>query len=238
MCGRYTLRARPGAVARAAGDGGDLPFRPRFNIAPSEAVLAYRARDRGGAEAVHLRWGLIPSWAKDPTIGQRMINARAETIAEKPAFRRPFRHDRCAVAADGFYEWRRPDSAKGTKQPYFIRLVGDQPFAFAGLWDAWRGPDGTVETCTIVTTEANSLVAPIHDRMPVILTGAAIGRWVGAPPEQADGLRALLVPYDPEAMDAYPVSPRVNRPANDDPACIAPLNAGPGATLSLWPRTD
>jgi putative SOS response-associated peptidase YedK len=227
MCGRFTLRARPEDVARAAGaDLGGLPFRPRFNIAPSQDVLAFRA---GGA--AQLRWGLIPSWAKDPTIGNRMINARAETLAEKPAFRRPFRQHRCVVAADGFYEWRKPDSVRGAKTPWFIRLAGDVPFGVAALWDAWRGPDATVESCTIVTTAANRLVAPIHDRMPVILTGDAIRRWIATPPEVAEELRDVLAPYPAEAMAADPVSNRVNRPANDDAACLAPPGRAPGRLL-------
>ncbi len=226
MCGRFTLRADPADVARAAGAGAGPAFRPRYNVAPTQDVLAYRARDGAPAEAVLLRWGLIPSWAKDPAIGNRMINARAETIAEKPAFRAAFRRRRCAVAADGFYEWKK--LARG-KQPYLVRLAGDRPFAFAGLWEAWRGPDGvSIETCAIVTTTANALVARVHDRMPVILTDAAIALWLATPPERAD---ALLVPYAAEAMDAYPVSPRVNRPANDDPACAAPLNAEPERLL-------
>jgi putative SOS response-associated peptidase YedK len=217
MCGRFTLRARPEEVARAAGQRLDrLDFRARFNIAPTQPVLGFRA----GA-AVALRWGLIPSWAKDAAIGQRLINARAETVAEKPSFRGPFRHRRCAIAADGFYEWRRKD---GVKQPYFLRLVGDRPFAFAGLWDAWQGPEGTVESCAIITTAPNALVRPIHDRMPVILTGDAIGRWIATPAKDVNDLRELLAPCPPEAMDAYPVSRHVNSPANDDAACIAPVN--------------
>ncbi|MGH6718055.1 MAG: SOS response-associated peptidase [Alphaproteobacteria bacterium] len=223
MCGRFTLRAKPEDVARAAGAGlGRLDVRPRYNIAPTQPVLAFRA---GAAEAVTLRWGLIPSWAKDAAIGSRMINARAETVALKPAFRGPFRRRRCAIAADGFYEWQR---TAGAKQPFFLRLVGDRPFAFAGLWDAWQGPEGTIESCTIITTQANPLVQPIHDRMPVILTGDAILRWIATPAAAADGLRALLVPWPAEAMDAYPVSRRVNSPAHDDAACIAPVNAAAG----------
>jgi putative SOS response-associated peptidase YedK len=229
MCGRYTLRADPLDVAREAGAApGVAAFRPRYNIAPTQDVLAYRAREDQGAEAAILRWGLIPGWAMDAAIGNRMINARAESVAERPAFRAAFRKRRCAIAADGFYEWKR--EGKG-KQPYLIRLKGDRAFAFAGLWDSWRAPDGgSVETCAIITTEANPLVSAIHDRMPVILTGAAIGAWVGPEANEA-ALLALLVPFDATMMEAYAVSQRVNRPANDDPAVAAPLGAAPARLL-------
>lgn len=224
MCGRFTLRAPPEDVARAAGAGtGDLPFAPRWNIAPSQDVLAFRADG-----PARLRWGLIPSWAKDPAIGARLINARSETVAEKPAFRRPFRSRRCAIAADGFYEWRAPDAGRGPKTPWFIHLAGDRAFAFAGLWDAWTGPDGVVETCAILTTAANALVAPIHDRMPVILTGPAIARWLAGP---AEALGDLMAPYPAEAMAAFAVTGRVNRPANDDAACVAPFAGEPQGRL-------
>ena len=217
MCGRFTLRTPPDAVASAAGLRlGPSPLQPRFNIAPSQSVLAFRA-----GEAVHLRWGLVPSWAKDPAIGSRMINARGETVAEKPSFRAAFRQRRCVVPADGFYEWRAV--GKG-KQPYFLRLKGDRPFAFAGLWERWQGADGTtLETCAIVTTTPNALAATIHDRMPLILGPEAIAPWID--PSTASA------PFPADAMEAFPVSTRVNRPANDDPMLVAPLNAPLGLLL-------
>jgi putative SOS response-associated peptidase YedK len=224
MCGRFTIRKRPDAVAIAAGvpvDGFD--FTPRYNVAPSQPVLAFRE----GA-AVRLRWGLIPSWAKEPAIGARMINARGETIAEKPSFRAAFQKRRCAIPADGFYEWRRDGAAR---QPYFIRLTGDRPFAFAGLWERWRDPAGAaIETCTIITTAANELVAPIHDRMPVILDDAAVPIWL-APGFDAPLLASLIAPCPGGAMEAYPVGTLVNRPTVDGPSLVAPLAAAPGRLL-------
>ncbi|MSP83723.1 MAG: SOS response-associated peptidase [Alphaproteobacteria bacterium] len=224
MCGRFTIRTRPDALARAAGIGQmDIDFHPRFNLAPTQPVLAFRVAG-GGAEAAYLRWGLIPSWAKDAAIGARMINARGETLAEKPSFRAAFRQRRCVVAADGFYEWRK---IGGAKQPWFIRLRGDRPFGLAGLWERWRDPGGAaLETCTIVTTAANSLVATVHERMPVLLADEAIARWL-APGFDAEALGSLIAPYPTDAMEAYPVSTRVNSPANDDATLVAPLNAEP-----------
>jgi putative SOS response-associated peptidase YedK len=171
-----------------------------------------------GRECVLLRWGLIPGWAKDPAIGARLINARAETVAEKPAFRAAFRRRRCLVLADGFYEWQK--SAK-RKQPFFFHLRDDRPFAFAGLWESWEGGDNShLETCTILTTEPNDLVATVHDRMPVILAPDAHDAWLDPAVEQPDRLTPLLRPYPAEAMDAYPVGPLVNSPTHDGPGCI------------------
>lgn len=219
MCGRYTLTARPDAIATAFGAtevGADL--RPRYNIAPGQnvAVIANRTPRR----VEFFRWGLVPSWAKDPAIGHRMINARAETAADKPSFRSALRRRRCLVLADGFYEWKREGKHK---VPYYLYRAEHAPFAFAGLWEAWH-PDDTppLHSCTILTTEANPLVAPIHDRMPVILPPAEYDLWLTEAALDPEVVRPLLEPYPAEALRAHPVSTLVNRPTNDDPACIAP----------------
>jgi putative SOS response-associated peptidase YedK len=233
MCGRYSLTT-PVEGLRRLFDFPEQPnLPPRYNIAPTQQVAAVRrapppdagAEAPGGAERhlVMLRWGLIPSWAKEASIGNRMINARAESLAEKPAFRAAFRKRRCLLVADGFYEWRkRPE---GPKQPYRIAREDGGPFAFAGLWERWRNPeDGAwIESCTIVTTDANALLAPIHERMPVILPPADYGTWLdpGTAPEAA---QRLLGPYAGADLVAYPISLRVNKVANDDPTVIAPLS--------------
>ncbi len=215
---------------------------PRYNIAPSQGVLVARAAPDGAREAAVLRWGLIPSWAKDADIGNRMINARAESVAEKPAFRAAFRARRCLILADGFYEWK---SEAGGKQPYRITLADGGPFALAGLWERWAGPPGggaqggeahggeaprgeTIESCTIVTTEANARLEEIHHRMPVILAPGAFDAWLD-PDTPGAQAQALLKPYPSEALAYYRVSPRLNSPANDDPALIEPIDAPAGA---------
>jgi putative SOS response-associated peptidase YedK len=168
-----------------------------------------------------LRWGLIPSWAKDPAIGNRMINARAETVAEKPAFRAAFRRRRCLVVADGFYEWARGGKPR---QPYFIRMHDDRPFAFAGLWESWQGPDeGPVESCTLLTTEPNELLEPIHNRMPLILGEDDYDQWLDPALQRPDALQPLLRPLPSDQMTAEKISTYVNSPANDDPRCIEPV---------------
>jgi putative SOS response-associated peptidase YedK len=224
MCGRYSLTSPTEAVRRMF----DFPERPnlavRVNIAPSQDVAAVRL-GADGASARHfawLRWGLIPSWAKEPGIGNRMINARAETIAEKPAFRAAFRRRRCLIPADGFYEWK---TERGRKQPYRIALEGGAPFAFAGLWERWAGSEeaSAVESCTIVTTEANARLKAIHHRMPVILAPGAYEAWLDPATPGAEA-QALLRPAPSEWFTAYRVSPKINSPANDDPALIEPLD--------------
>ena len=218
MCGRFTLRTPAHRLAEAFGVR-ELPnLRPRYNIAPSQDVVAIR-RAAEGRELALLRWGLIPFWAKDAAIGNRMINARAETVAEKPAFRAAFRRRRCLIAADGFYEWRKTDG--GAKQPYYIRLADDAPFAFAGLWERWAPPDDdAVESCTLITTAANDLLKPIHDRMPVILAPSDHDAWLDA---EAPSAEALLRPYPADDMIAVPIGRLVNDPRSDEAACIAPL---------------
>jgi len=222
MCGRFTLFESDKILSKEFGVSGFPPLSPRYNIAPSQPVAAVRAARAGaGRELALLRWGLIPSWSKDPAIGNRLINARAETAREKPSFRNAFRRHRCLIPASGFYEWRRQERGK---QPYFVRMRDGRPFAFAGLWDRWESTEeGAIETCTILTTAPNAVLAPIHDRMPVILPPAEYARWLDPSLRDTDSLAPLLVPFPPEDMLAFPVSPRVNPPATDDVKCIAPL---------------
>lgn len=222
MCGRFTLFEPDRILAKEFGISGFAPRSPRYNIAPSQPVAAVRAPSAANErELVLLRWGLIPSWSKDPAIGNRLINARSETVREKPSFRNAFRKHRCLIPASGFYEWQRLERGK---QPFYIRMRDRRPFAFAGLWDRWEGPDGPLETCTILTTAANTVLSPIHDRMPVILPSTEYARWLDLSLKDPDSLTSLLVPFPPEEMDAFPVSPRVNAPSNDDAGCIAPLS--------------
>ena len=220
MCGRFTL-ATPGQTIAEAFELQAAPdLKPRYNISPTQPVAVIRAAG-AGRELAMLHWGLIPSWSKDAAIGSRMINARGETVGEKPSFRTPFRSRRCLILADGFYEWKRDGERK---QPYHICMADRRPFAFAGVWDRWAPPDGEpVESCTIVTTAPNGLMAPIHDRMPVILPAAAHALWIDPTVREKERLQELLQPFDASSMRAYPVSPRVNNPRNDDRDCIAPL---------------
>ncbi len=195
------------------------PFQPRYNIAPLQPVLAIP--NDGKNAATFFLWGLIPSWAKDPAIGSRLINARGETLAEKPAFRGAYKYKRCVIPADGFYEWKAQTGTKA-KIPQYIRLKTRRPFALAGLWDEWHGADGTaIRTCTIVTTEPNSLMSTIHNRMPVILKREDVADWLDPAPRAAESLKRLLQPYPAELMESYPVSALVNSPANDRVECIA-----------------
>ena len=227
MCGRYSLTTPVEAVGRLfeVAERPNLP--PRYNIAPSQEAPGVHSDAAGGRVLAPMRWGLIPSWAKEAKIGYRMINARAETVAEKPAYRSAFRHRRCLVPADGFYEWRKLGTSK---QPYRITRADGAPFAFAGLWERWRAPDGAlIDSFTIITTVANDLLRPIHDRMPVILDPADHGPWLdtdGVAPAAA--ARRLVACADAE-LAAVAVSTRVNSPKNDDPACIAPLDGDAAA---------
>lgn len=194
---------------------------PRYNIAPTqEAAVVRRSGDARSLSL--LRWGLVPFWAKDPGIGNRMINARSETVGEKPSFRTSFRRKRCLVAASGFYEWQRTE---GRKQPWHFRMRGGGPFAMAGLWDSWDKGEGLLETFTILTTEPNELVARAHQRMPVVLRPADHRLWLDPSVEDTERLGELLVPYPADEMEGFPVSTLVNSPANDSPSCIEPLPA-------------
>ena len=224
MCGRYTLSVPLSNLVDSFDvQPPDFEYPPRFNIAPTQDAPVI-AQDQAGRRMGLLRWGLIPSWAKDPAIGSRMINARSETVAEKPAFRRAFRRRRCLVPADGFFEWKREageGATKGPKTPYWIHRAAREPFVMAGLWETWDpGETAPVYTFTVLTTEAVPSIREIHPRMPVILPASAHDRWLD-PKAAAEDLLPLLRPYG-EGIEAYPVSTRVNSPRNDLPECIEP----------------
>jgi putative SOS response-associated peptidase YedK len=219
VCGRFTLTTSAEIVARLFEAEPGPPLRARYNIAPTQEVAAVRNED-SRRRIVLLRWGLVPSWAKDLGIGNRLINARAETVAEKPSFRTALRKRRCLVAADGFYEWKRTGTAK---QPLLIRRADLVPFAMAGLWERWKQADGpAIESCTIITTDANAWMRPIHDRMPVILDKAAWATWLDPAIEEPERLQGLLVPCPEDALRAEPVGTYLNNPRNDDPKCWLP----------------
>jgi putative SOS response-associated peptidase YedK len=197
-------------------------FTPRFNAAPSQNIAV--VSDPASREARWMRWGLIPSWAKDPDIGNKMINARSETLEEKPSFRSAFAKRRCLVIADGFYEWHKPPKP-ARSQPYLFRRSGGEPFAFAGLWEFWRSPQGLeITSCTIITCDSNACVAPVHPRMPVMLSGDAMWEWL-EPDRPLPALSALLKPYPADQMVRHPVSTLVNKPDLDHPELVAPLAA-------------
>ncbi len=222
MCGRFTLTVDP-AQLKLLLDLNDVPvdLAPRYNIAPTQTVAVVTSLQDRKVEM--FQWGLIPSWAKDPSIGSRMINARAETLEDKPAFRAAFKRRRCAILADGFFEWKKVAEGKTeTKQPYFIHLIDNQLFAFAGVWETWKSPEGDEKrTCTIVTTTPNKLMAEIHDRMPVILNKESMWDWID-PEASPIALHALMQPYSATQMKVYIVSKLVNRPENDRAEVIAP----------------
>ncbi|MFN2169618.1 MAG: SOS response-associated peptidase [Anaerolineae bacterium] len=222
MCGRFTL-TDPDQGLAVQFNLPEIPeLTPRYNIAPTQPVAAVRVPDVDlGREMTMLTWGLIPFWAKDPSIGSRMINARSETVADKPAFRAAFKRRRCLVVADGFYEWQK---VNGGKQPFLFHLSDGRAFGFAGLWEHWEGADGSViESCTLLTTEPNELVKPVHNRMPVILHPRDYDLWLDPQMQDAARLQPLLTAYPAAEMDAYAVSRLVNNPRTDDPSCIEPL---------------
>lgn len=219
MCGRFTLRTPQNVLVQQFLLESIPDWKPRYNIAPTQPLLCVR-REPGETqrEAVKLHWGLVPSWADDPKIGNRMINARADGVASKPSFRAAFKRRRCLVLADGYYEWKREGKAK---QPYYYRLQNERPFAFAGLWESWHKDAGDpLESVTVITTDANELAAKVHDRMPVILDEADYETWLDVEHCDKDQLQALLVPYDTPLMKAEPVSMHVNNARNDDPQCV------------------
>jgi putative SOS response-associated peptidase YedK len=221
MCGRFALFAPGQDIGGQFGVEINIEIAPRYNIAPTQPVAAVRLDDHSGErELTHFQWGLIPSWAKDPKIGSRMINARSETVAEKPSFRAAFKRRRCLIPASGFYEWQKLGDRK---QPTFVQGSEDQLLGLAGLWEIWHDADGgVIESCTILTTQPNELIAPIHNRMPVIVAPEDYSMWLDPGQQPEDGLH-LLRPYDSELMKAYPVSTAVNNPRNDSPGCIEPL---------------
>jgi putative SOS response-associated peptidase YedK len=220
MCGRYAITSAPEAIRRLFGYEGNPNFPPRYNVAPTQPVPIVRLAE-GKRQFALVRWGLIPAWVKDPRGFSLLINARGESLADKPAFRNAMRYRRCLFPADGFYEWRR---AGERKTPYYVRLKSGGPMAFAGLWESWMGPNGEeLETAAIVTTRANRALAAIHDRMPVIVEPDAFDFWLDSRKVDAATAAALVAPAREGVLDVYEVSPAVNRAENDMPALIEPV---------------
>ena len=220
MCGRFTLSQPINAIASAFNIAQIPPLEPRYNIAPTQLIPSILSAPGGEKQLQMLRWGLIPSWAKDDKISAKLINARAETVSEKPSFKAAFKRRRCLIIADGFYEWQRQEKKK---QPYYFRLQNAQLFAFAGLWEQWKSPDeDIINSCTILTTEANDLLRPIHDRMPVILESKNYELWLDSEAQQTQ-LQQLLRPYQADLMTSCTVSTKVNNPKNNTPECINSL---------------
>ncbi len=223
MCGRYTQKETFDNLLKLLQVVNTPQMKPRYNIAPTQLVACVRTMPGDGhRECTMLKWGLIPSWAKDASIGNTMINARGETVPEKPSFKKSFQSRRCLVLADGFYEWKREGK---TKQPYYIRFHDQRPFVFAGLWERWAKTEHAIETCTIITTHPNSLMEPIHQRMPVILDSQAYRTWLNPDIQDATRLTPLLTPFPSDDMEAFPVSTMVNSPMNDRPECLSPLES-------------
>ncbi|MEJ2598495.1 MAG: SOS response-associated peptidase [Anaerolineales bacterium] len=221
MCGRFTLTLDSKQIQDAY-PWLNVPagIQPRYNVAPSQPIAV--VPNDGKQRLDFYVWGLIPSWAKDPNIGNRMINARGETLAEKPSFRNAYKRRRCLILADGFYEWKKAEGSK-SKIPMFIHLKDRQPFAFAGLWELWNAPDGSqIYSATIITTEPNSMMKSIHNRMPVILPQSAYEEWLSPGERDSRDLAPLLEPFPPESMQAYAISTLVNSPQNDLPQVIEP----------------
>jgi putative SOS response-associated peptidase YedK len=223
MCGRFALTSPGDALAELLGLSEPPRLAPRYNIAPTQPVGIVRQPRRGAArEWALVRWGLIPGWAKDPSIGNKLINARAETAAQKPSFRNAMRRRRCLVPADGFYEWARRN---GGKQPYYAHMAAPTPFAIAGLWESWQATDGgEMETCTLLTTDANPTLAEIHHRMPVIIPPEAYSRWLDPANERPETLADLLGPFTAEPMALDAVSTFVNNARNEGPDCLTPAD--------------
>ena len=223
MCGRFALIIDASLLADVFDVDPPRGLKPRFNIAPTQTIPIVRAGKETARECELVRWGLVPSWAKDEKLGARMINARGESVAEKPSFRSAVKSRRCLIPADGFYEWVKTN---GGKQPHFIHFADGRPFAFAGLWERWHKGEGEpLDTCTIITTTPNDLIANLHDRMPVILPTGHFAEWLEPEPLTRERLQSLLVPHSAEGMETYPVSTYVNRPINDGPDCIARIRS-------------
>ena len=218
MCGRFALIVDASVLADVFDVDPPRELQPRFNIAPTQTIPIVRAGKETPRECSMMRWGLVPSWAKDEKIGARMINARGETVADKPSFRSAVKSRRCLIPADGFYEWVRTGEGK---QPHFIHFADGRPFAFAGLWERWhKGEGGPLDTCTIITTTPNELVADLHDRMPVILPPHRFEEWLEPRPLSPERLQEVLAPHPAKGMEAYPVSTYVNSPRNEGPNCV------------------
>lgn len=222
MCGRFTLTIDPAQAADIfTGYAFPNQFAPRFNIAPSQPILAIP--NDGKRQADFFLWGLIPAWAKDPSIAHKLINARGETLAEKPSFRGSFKYKRCLIPADGFYEWKTETSIK-TKTPHYIHLQDHKPFAFAGLWDEWNSPSGdSIRTCVIITTQPNEFMSTLHNRMPVILNQKDYADWLDPAPRTPESLLRLIEPFPADQMTAHPVSTLVNNPKTERAELILPI---------------
>lgn len=217
MCGRFALNENPSKLAEHFNLSGDLDFSPSWNIAPSSRICTITDDSEGHRQLYKMKWGLIPSWANDATIGNKLANARGETVAEKPSFRSAFKSRRCIIPASGFYEWK---TEKGVKIPWYISLKSAEPMAFACLWETWND----IESCCIITTDANALMEPIHDRMPVILDPDQWTIWMSHQEHQKDVLLPMIHPHDPESMQAWSVSREVNRVGlRDDAGLVEPI---------------
>ncbi len=222
MCGRYVITSPPKAIRLLFAYADEPDFPPRYNVSPTQPIGIVRLEE-GVRRFALVRWGLIPSWVKDPRDFSLLFNARGESLLDKPAFRAAFRRRRCLVPADGFYEWKREGDRK---RPYFIRSRNGGPMAFAGIWESWMGPNGEeLESAAIVTTGANRVLAPLHHRMPVIVPPDAFDMWLDCGRVDAELAATLLVPAPDDLLEAYEVSPAVNRAANDSPALIAPVSS-------------
>jgi putative SOS response-associated peptidase YedK len=218
MCGRFVQYSAPEVYASQFDLDSICKAAPRYNIAPTQPVLAIRRTKDSKRELVPLRWGLVPSWSKGPDSRYSMINARTETVNSKPAYRNAFKHRRCLIPAEGFYEWK---AGKGGKTPFLIRRADNEPFAMAGLWERWKGRAGeALESCTIVVTDANELVRDIHDRMPVILARNDFEGWLDPDNKDTTSLLTMLVPANPDRWTMYRVSRQVNSPRNDGPELL------------------
>lgn len=220
MCGRFIQAASGAALTQQLGLMLPTDYSPRYNVVPSQAVLGIRATGEGVCEAVWLRWGLIPSWSAEPRVKYSTINARAETVAEKPTYRQAFRQRRCLIPADGFYEWRKVGDRK---QPYWIGMADQSPFVFAGLWEHWERDGETVESCTILVTQANERIREIHDRMPVILDPADYDQWLNPAVRDPTEVLALLRSYPTDRMALWPVGSAVNRPVSQGSDLMKPI---------------
>jgi putative SOS response-associated peptidase YedK len=234
MCARYTLATPASTLARLFDVDVLVDLIPRYNIAPSQLIPAVRLNMQNERELVMFRWGLIPSWASDPSLGNKHLNARAETVGERPSFREAIRHRRCIIPADGFYEWQETESGK--KQPFLIRRSRPGTMAFAGIWDCWVGPDDRmIESCSILTTNANKLLKPLHDRMPVILEPSEYFRWMDRDITGIEQLQPMMRTLPDDEVSFFPVSMKVNNARFDDPVCVEPLPDEPSVKqLTLW----
>ena len=222
MCGRFVLTTTSEQIRQSFGVSDVPSIAPRYNIAPTQDIVAICQNGDGYRHVRTFRWGLIPHWSKDAASGDKMINARSETVHDKPSFRQPIRFHRCLVPASGFVEWQRqPD---GSKQPFYIQRKDGKLLAMAGIWDTWKGPDHVIASCSILTTTANSLVARLHDRMPVLLSPSEYDQWLDRSITDPQQLNGMYAPYPADPLQAIPISALINNPRHDSPDCLEPLN--------------